>query len=159
LKKLIREQNVNDITDLVCVGMHGWGVEKMYESYAQDKQLQKHMFFYTDVSDSELNELYSKCTFTLFPSHVEGWGLGAVESLLYKKVSVISTCEALSEATQGLMPSIDPYDTDAWAEMVMKLSLDKVFRNELEQKISDEFKIRHWNEFCRDFFSYAGGDE
>ena len=73
------------------------------------------------VSDSVLDNLYKNCLFTVFPSFAEGWGLGAVESLLHKKICIISTCPALREATQSLCHQLDPTDTCAWVEMILKL--------------------------------------
>ena len=71
-------------------------------------QLADHVVFLGSVSDDELIDLYRSAIFSVFPSFLEGWGLGASESLDFGLPVVVSTADALREATRDLMPAIDP---------------------------------------------------
>ncbi|EGR0581294.1 glycosyltransferase family 4 protein [Vibrio cholerae] len=154
-KKLIEKFGGNT-PKLILVGMKGWGVDEFYELYNSCKKLRCFVEIRSNVSDNELSGLYSQAKFCVFPSLVEGWGLGAAESLSYGKVCLISDCEALYEATQGLMPRL-ANDTSSWFEEISKLLDEPRVLQDLEAKIKNEFVPRTWNEFCRDFYKFIVG--
>lgn len=156
-QKLQQEKFV-DLPDLVLVGMMGWGIDELLSLYKEDKDLQKIVHFYHDVDDDELVYIYQNSKFTVFPSFVEGWGLGALESMLYGKPCVISDCDALLEATQGLMPSASPNDIDLWSEIIRKFSTDENILNSYKKVINEKFKSRTWEEFSIDFAQFAKGE-
>lgn len=141
---------------LILVGMKGWGVDEFYELYNSSKELKRFVEIHSNVSDQELSGLYSQAKFCVFPSLVEGWGLGAAESLSYGKVCLVSDCEALYEATQGLMPRI-ANDTSSWFSEISKLLDEPRVLQDLEAKIKNEFVPRTWNEFCQDFYKFIVG--
>lgn len=143
------------IPHLVLVGMMGWGVDELKKRYEKSSLLKKVVHFYNNVNDDELITLYKKSLFTVFPSFVEGWGLGAVESMLYGKVCIISDCPALIEATQGLMPSIDPTNVDAWLDEIQHLLTDEAYHKSLQERIKTQFKPRSWQDFGKEFKKFA----
>ncbi len=144
-----------DVPDLILIGMQGWGVEEMMRIYEKDKKLQKKVHFYRDVDDDELSYLYQNSKFTLFPSLAEGWGLGAIESLLFGKVCLISTAPSLVEATQNLMPSFEVDDVDGWSKEIQKLCEDEDYLKSLEKRIEEKFISRSWEEFGEDFYKFV----
>lgn len=156
-QKLQREKFI-DLPDLVLVGMMGWGIDELLSLYKEDKDLQKIVHFYHDVDDDELVYIYKNSRFTVFPSFVEGWGLGAVESMLYGKPCIISNCEALLEATQGLMPSASPTDIEAWSTIIERFSMDDNIIDMYKQIINEKFKSRTWEEFSFDFTQFLKGE-
>lgn len=156
-QKLQRE--VCDLPDLVFVGMMGWGVDELLDFYRADRNLQGAVHFYHDVHDEELVSIYQNSKFTVFPSFVEGWGLGAVESMLYGKPCIISNCDALLEATQGLMPSASPANIDEWSEIIKEFSNNENTLISYKKVIHDKFKSRTWNEFSEDFAQFAKGEK
>ena len=152
-QKLI-EQKMNNLPHLVFVGMWGWGVEDVKKSYEEDKELQKVLHIYNDVNDQELATLYKSAKFTVFPSFIEGWGLAAVESLLYGKMCLVSNCDALKEATQGLMPTLEADDVEAWAGMIKKLSSDPKLLKHYGVVIEKYFQARSWQNFSAELLDY-----
>ncbi|MEZ9778587.1 glycosyltransferase [Vibrio sp. 10N.261.54.A5] len=138
---------------LILVGMKGWGVDDFYELYSHDENLKKYVDIRSNVSDYQLSLLYKNSQFCVFPSIVEGWGLGAAESLSYGKACLVSDCEALSEATQSLMPAL-PNDSQAWFDQITKLIDEPENLIELQEKVEKNFKPRSWNDFCTDFHNY-----
>lgn len=152
-KNLLNE--TPDIPDLVLVGMMGWGVEELREMYSQDGALRERVHFYDDVDDAELVGMYKNAMFTVFPSFVEGWGLGAVESMLYGKPCIISDCAALIEATQGLMPSVAADDVEGWTDEIRLLISDESELKRLQTIIARKFRSRSWREFGIEFAQFA----
>jgi glycosyltransferase involved in cell wall biosynthesis len=53
------------------------------------------------VSDARVDEAYASCTFTVYPSLMEGFGLPVIESLAHGKPCVCSARGALGESARG----------------------------------------------------------
>lgn len=56
--------------------------------------------YHSAVSDQKLNELYNSCTFTVYPSIYEGFGLPVVESLWFGKPCICGKGGALRDVGQ-----------------------------------------------------------
>lgn len=139
--------------DLVLVGMRGWGADTFWERF-KNETLRRHVFWYDDVGDSELQTFYERAQFCVFPSFDEGFGLGAAESLAHGKPVLVSTSRGLCEATQNLMPALDPNDPEVWAEWILRLSNDSAELQNLTQK-AQQFAHRSWHDFAHDFIEFA----
>ncbi|BAF70502.1 glycosyltransferase [Nitratiruptor sp. SB155-2] len=146
------QENI-DAPDLVCVGMRGWGVDEVFSFYESRPYLKNRVYFYEDVSDGELHSLYQQTRFSLFPSHIEGWGLASRESLLFGKPVLISEAEALKEATQGLALSL-PNDIDYWIEAFEMVQSDTLLQ-EWSNMIQSRFRPRSWEEFAQEFITFV----
>lgn len=152
--KIMKEKNTQ-LPDLVLVGMLGWGIDELLQYFENNQELKSCIYFYDDVDDEELSHLYKNSKFTVFPSFVEGWGLGAVESMLYEKPCIISSCPALIEATQGLMPSLSPTDIQEWVETIKKWTKNDNEIIKYKKIIKEKFKSKSWMEFSKDFVDFA----
>ena len=53
------------------------------------------------VSDAEVDAAYARCTFSVYPSIMEGFGLPVIESLAHGKPCICSARGALGESAQG----------------------------------------------------------
>lgn len=146
-KKLI-EKYGKTTPKLILVGMHGWGIEEFYNELKTFPK--EYLEIRSNVSDKELTGLYQNCFFGVFPSIVEGWGLGAAECLSYGKVCIVSDCDAIYEATQKLMPTL-PNDINRWVDQLSIYIENPNLISELERLICDEYKPKTWSEFSREF--------
>ena len=155
----LQQEKFADLPDLVLVGMMGWGIDDLLNLFKEDKDLQKVVHFYHDVDDDELVSIYKNARFTVFPSFVEGWGLGAVESMLYGKPCIISNCDALLEATQGLMPSASPTDIDTWSGLIKEFSTKEEIIESYKKIIEEKFQSRTWKDFSVDFEQFSRGEK
>jgi glycosyltransferase involved in cell wall biosynthesis len=72
------------------------------------------------ATDAELAWLYSECTFTVYPSLYEGWGLPVTESHDFGKVCLASNRTSLVEAGAGLAVHLDAIDRGAWYRAVLQ---------------------------------------
>ena len=59
------------------------------------------LIFHGAVSDAALQEAYRRCTFTVYPSRLEGFGLPVLESLQHGRPCVCSGHGALGESARG----------------------------------------------------------
>ncbi|MDE7256176.1 MAG: glycosyltransferase [Helicobacter sp.] len=148
----LAESNLH-FPDLVLVGMRGWGADLFWERFKNEK-LRQHIFWYDNVGDSELQTFYERAQFCVFPSFDEGFGLGAAESLEHGKPVLISSSRGLCEATQNLMPALDPNAPESWAEWILRLSNDAAELQNLTQK-AQQFARRSWHDFAHDFIEFA----
>lgn len=159
LKAYLEAQKSNIILpNLILVGMYGWGIDEFHNLFMNNTYLQDKIKIYDTVDDQKLINLYKNSLFCVFPSYVEGWGLGAAESLLYGKVCLISESEALKEATQYLMPVIKSDNPLEWMRSIHFYSTHNYEREKLEMDIKLNFKPRSWTEFCEDFYEFAKGN-
>lgn len=154
-KELYRERG--DATPLlVIVGMFGWGVNDLWaEMQASDVWAAGRIVLLHHVSDALLAHLYRGCTFTVFPSFYEGWGLAATESLAYGKLVITSDAPALREATQGLCPAIHPLDFSHWLRAIKRYLDDEPARSAAEARIRTAYSPRHWREFSAELLAAA----
>jgi glycosyltransferase involved in cell wall biosynthesis len=114
----------DDTPLLVLVGMVGWGVGDLLSRIRLNLRVADKIVTLDNVADASLIWLYEHCLFTVYPSFVEGWGLPVVESLALGKPCVASNADAVVEATQGLVPTLDPLDFAGWLEHVERWSFD-----------------------------------
>ncbi len=137
---------------LILIGRRGWGVSELIEQMNRSNAYQNQkIYWFEDVTDSFLLHLYHHCSFCLFPSHYEGWGLSATEAMSFGKVCVISKTGALEEASQHLMPSYHPQDFLGWRREIDKLLDDQHYKQSLEQNIAAKYTPKSWSEFANEF--------
>lgn len=132
---------------LVLCGRWGWMYEELTAFMAQHPELAEHVQFRSNLSDRELAELYRDAEFSLYPSAVEGWGLGAAECLDFGLPVLISDAPSLTEATQGLMPTIPAHDVEAWCAAVTRACTDPVWLVELRHTIATRYRPIREREF------------
>lgn len=109
---------------LVFVGRWGWGVDAVRLAVERNWRLAPHVEVLEDLADDAVAWLYRHARFTLFPSHAEGFGLPVAESLSFGTPVIVSDLPALREASEDLMPALDPWDLPAWMREVAALCAD-----------------------------------
>ena len=139
---------------LVLVGRRGWGSEDLIGQMHRMKMFEaKKIIWIDNASDHLLHEIYRMCSFTLFPSFYEGWGLGAAESMAYGKPCIVSNNSSLGEATHMLMPQLSPYDFLGWKKQVATMAFDKDYRASLEELIQNKYQLTTWASFSKRFLT------
>lgn len=74
---------------LVIVGKKGWRVESLVNRIKNHPQYGNHLFWLQGISDETLAGLYSACRAVVFASETEGFGLSAMEGLIYGKTVIV----------------------------------------------------------------------
>lgn len=129
-----------DMPRLVNVGKWGWGTDALQEYLDRHPQLQDKVRFTGAIGDRELVSLYRTAAFGVFPSFLEGWGLGASECLDFGLPVIVSTAAALSESTGGLMPAVDPNDEDEWYDLICRWAGDPGLLAEYRRLIAEKHR-------------------
>jgi len=145
--RLRQEMSDDRLPVLVFVGKWAWGTETVRLLAERNWRLRTHLRVLDRVSDGELIWLYRNARFTVFPSHSEGFGLGAAESLSFGTPVVVSDCPALVEASEGLMPAHAPLDFVAWYKEIHRLATDDARLDEL-RAAAERYRGPGYDEFA-----------
>ena len=102
------------------------------------------------VSDAELHAAYQSCTFTVFPSLMEGFGLPIVESLWHGRPVLCGSSGAIGEVSQGAgtIP-VDVTDSDSLASSIKQL-LDDPKRCQTLAEEAYQRPVRTWADYWRE---------
>jgi glycosyltransferase involved in cell wall biosynthesis len=135
-----------DPPDLVIAGRRGWRVDDLFAEMDENPAIRGVVHHLESPSDAELEWLYDKCLFTVFPSFSEGFGLPVVESLAHGKCCISSDTSSLPEAGQDLTQLLDPLDFAAWYDAIKALALNPTLRRDQEARIRDSFTMSSWKD-------------
>lgn len=99
------------------------------------------------VTDEELNALYGRCAFSVFPSVEEGFGLPILESLWFGKPCLCADFGAMAEvAKDGGCLTVNVRDAEALHAGLVKLIQDERFRQDLSDAAIAR-KITGWVDY------------
>jgi len=93
----IQESRGEGTPDLVLAGNKGWCVSDVYAFLLHTGNVGGTAKIIDKPSDAELEYLYRKCAFTVFPSLFEGWGLPIGESLWFGKPVICAANASMPE--------------------------------------------------------------
>ncbi|BDG72339.1 glycosyltransferase family 4 protein [Roseomonas fluvialis] len=148
-RRLVTEMPRGRVPTLVFAGRRGWMVEDLLQALENCGWLDGMIRWVEEPDDAALAALYQGCRFTLFPSHVEGWGLPVTESLAMGKPCVASGHGAIAEASGGLTLQIDPDDATS-ATAVLRRAIEQPEEiAALSERIRQEFHPVTWAETAR----------
>ena len=82
---------------LVFVGRKGWKMDSNWEMF-ENAFGEGQVHHLNDLSDDQLQALYSEAKFSVFPSKYEGWGLPICESLLNGTPCLVRKAGSMIEA-------------------------------------------------------------
>ncbi len=101
------------------------------------------------VSEQELLAAYCDCSFTAFPSRMEGFGLPIVESLWYRRPVICGRNGAIGEvAADGGCYQVDQNSAEELAEAIRQLLNDKKVYDRLYQE-ADRRVFKTWKDYGR----------
>jgi glycosyltransferase involved in cell wall biosynthesis len=115
-RRLLDELPADLVPTLVFAGRVGWLVEDLMRQLQNTDFLDGKIRLIEDASDAELAALYRGCSFTVFPSLYEGWGLPVTERLAFGKPCLAARATSVPEAGGRLARYFDPESVaDAYA--------------------------------------------
>ena len=148
--RIIQKFGRSSLPKLVFVGMTGWGVQDTINDIQVDPITKGHIVLLGRVNERELDLLYKKCRFTVFPSMYEGWGLGVAESLQHGKFVLASNAGSLPEVGKDLIWYEDPWNVPGWADKLYELSQSKELLDKLTEVVKKEYTPFSWDDTCAD---------
>jgi glycosyltransferase involved in cell wall biosynthesis len=102
------------------------------------------------ISDYELHAAYRHCSFTVFPSHEEGFGLPIVESFWHGRAVICSGTGAMGEVSRGPgAVHIDVADPVAFAAAMRRLLQDETANLALAREAYARPQ-RTWNDYWQE---------
>ena len=121
---------------LVIAGQRGSLSTEVQSRLDRTPEFVDVVFHVEEATDAEIAWLYANCTFTVYPSLYEGWGLPVSESHDFAKVCLASDRASLPEAAEGLAELLDPFDRSIWKERIMHYWTSEPARHALEAEIA-----------------------
>jgi glycosyltransferase involved in cell wall biosynthesis len=111
------------------------------------------------ISDDELAAAYRTCSFTAFPSRLEGFGLPIIESLWHRRPVICGRNGAIGEVAQGggSYP-IDQNNATELAQAMRQLLNDSSLYHRLYTEAGDR-TFRSWNDYRRDLETVLAAEE
>jgi glycosyltransferase involved in cell wall biosynthesis len=118
---------------LVIAGGKGWLMDGFRDELAA-MGIAQHVILTGYVSDEELIWLYRKCYANLYPSLFEGFGLPVLEGMQFGAATMVSRIPSSSEVAGDAAISLDPKNTEEWAQAMLRLAGDEIERERLRSQ-------------------------
>ena len=134
---------------LVIAGGVGW-LGEPFQQQARLLGLGERIHFPGYVDDANLSGLFQKALFFAFPSLYEGFGLPVLEAQQMGVAVMTSNNSSLPEVAGDAALLVDPNDTEAIADAMLRLSRDESLRQELIAKGYANVKRFSWEKAARE---------
>ncbi len=144
---LVRREAID--WDLVIAGGLGW-LGEPFPRQAERLGLADRVHFPGYVADGALPGLFEKARFFAFPSLYEGFGLPVLEAQQMGVAVMTSNNSSLPEVAGDAALLVDPNDTEAIADAMLRLSRDESLRQELIAKGYENVKRFSWEKAARE---------
>jgi glycosyltransferase involved in cell wall biosynthesis len=108
------------------------------------------------VSDAAVEAAYAACSFTIYPSLMEGFGLPVVESVAHGKPCICSNLGALGESARGGgCVALERVDAPSLAEAIAGL-LDHPERRESLAAAARARRFKSWPDYANELVGWMG---
>lgn len=144
-RRLVGERSAAAVPRLVCVGRWGWKYEAVRIFLEQNKDVAQRVRMFTSVSDADLSALYRCCSFVVYPSLYEGWGLPVAEALEHGKLPLVSRSSSLTESGGRFAEYFDLQPPGDFAARVSRLIDAPAYVRQREEVIQKEYVPRSWS--------------
>jgi glycosyltransferase involved in cell wall biosynthesis len=145
-QRLLERHGADLVPNLVFAGKIGWLVDDLLKDLAASDYLNGKIVLLRSLSDTELQQAYRSCLFTVFPSLSEGWGLPIVESLAHGKFCVASNHTSIPEAGGKLIDYFDPVNEDDALAKIERPLIDQGYLAAREAQLRAEYRARTWGD-------------
>jgi hypothetical protein len=135
-----------ELPQLVIVGGSGWYSGDVQYLMTTDPEMQSKIKIVHGLPDDNLAWLYEHCSFTVYPSMYEGWGLPIAESLAYGKLCLSSSTSSMTEIAGKMIDYFSPFDARECMEKIAKYADDKTLLERIEKAIRSSYKTTAWHD-------------
>jgi glycosyltransferase involved in cell wall biosynthesis len=137
---------------LVCVGPYGWSSRDL-AGHIERLGIQHAVHFTGYVKFEDLPSIYNLGDFFAFPSLYEGFGLPVVEAMACGVPVLTSVTSSLGEIAGDAAVTIDPMDTDAIADAIVRLATDAELRRDRAERGLQRARSFSWAQTARDMLA------
>jgi glycosyltransferase involved in cell wall biosynthesis len=107
------------------------------------------------VSETALDAAYAACTFTVYPSLIEGFGLPVLESVAHGRPCICSARRALGEAARdGGCVALERVDASSLAAAIVRL-LESPAEIETLASAARARRFRSWSDYVSDLQAWS----
>jgi glycosyltransferase involved in cell wall biosynthesis len=138
----------NPTVVLVLAGQRGWKCEEIY-ARAAAPDIARRVVVLDYVNEATLPSLYTHALACVYPSLFEGFGFPVVEAMACGAPVLTSRTTSLGEVGRGAALLIDPLDTSAIRDGLMRLASDPSLRADLRAKGLARAASYSWDETGR----------
>jgi len=131
---------------VVIVGRPGYASEVTLARIRRHPRFGRNLFYLPKCSDEELEQLYSRCAFTVLSSFFEGFGLPLVESLARGKPCICSNIQVFRDTAGKFGVYINPEDPRSIATQIEILYSDRKRLESLTTLIRSEYSPPSWKD-------------
>lgn len=104
------------------------------------------VIFTGDISVEQVTENYTTCSFFLFPSLLEGFGLPVIEAMYCGAPVITSNTSSLPEAGGEAAIYCDPLNIDTIVEAAERVLKDAIYKSDVVEKGNRHARSRSWGE-------------
>ena len=133
---------------LVCVGPYGWSSRDL-SGRIERLGLSDAVHFTGYARFEDLPAIYNLADFFAFPSLYEGFGLPVVEAMASGRAVITSNTSSLGEIAGDAAETIDPLNTDALTDAIVRLSTDSEWRAELGRRGLSRSRMFSWTQTAK----------
>jgi glycosyltransferase involved in cell wall biosynthesis len=136
---------------LTLIGNRYAGSDDIVETVRRSCAADSRIHWLGIVDDARLHQAYSECTFTIYASEIEGFGLPILESLWHGKPCICHERGVMAEiATGGGCFTVDVTDSRKLSAAIGTLATDAVqYSNLVDAAIGR--RIKNWQEYASEF--------
>lgn len=138
---------------LVFVGRSGWSMDDFLRELSLNPATRDTVIILNNINDSQLNLIYQKCAFVVFPSLYEGFGLPLAETLGHGKPCISSDSGALPEIGGNLVMRLGVKDTAGWTHAIAHYMNSPDELKTWADRIAKEYRPITWDMAATVFFS------
>jgi glycosyltransferase involved in cell wall biosynthesis len=143
-RRLLQLLGPQAVPRLVFVGREGPLVSDLLAVLRAGRWLDGHVLWHQQATDAELAGLYAGCSFTLFPSLYEGWGLPVAESLCFGKPCLAARATSVPEVGGDLVAYFDPMDVGDAERVIASVVETPALLEPWQARIRASFRPTAW---------------
>ena len=137
---------------LVCVGPYGWSSRDLAGHIAQ-LGIKDAVRFTGYAPFEDLPAIYNLGELFVFPSLYEGFGLPVVEAMASGLPVITSNTSSLGEIAADAACTIDPTNTDAIADALVRVATDGALRQDLSARGLRRAQGFSWTQTAREMLA------
>lgn len=143
--RLLAEAGARPLPKLVLCGRDGYANSNLRDQVANDRSLKDLVVIIEDASDAEVEDLFRRCRFSLFPAFYEGWGLPVAESLRLGRPCICSNTSSMLEIAPDLTIFASPHNALEWSERIGELLSDDAALEQLAKRVAQGYTPTNWS--------------
>jgi len=145
-RQMLEDMPAEKVPLLVFAGRPGWLVSDLMQQLENTRWLDGKIRFIQNPSDAELRRLYADCSFSVFPSFFEGWGLPVTEGLAMGRPCIASNTTSIPEAGGTLGRYFNPRNLKEAYTLIRGTIEDPEGLAAWTQKVRTDFKPVPWTD-------------